>query len=249
MGIMDGKVVFLTGATRGIGFATARVMLKEGAEAIAICGRNEANLAAALAKLNEEFPGRNIAGYWPNLLDQDEVEAAVNAFAGKYGRLDAACPIAGITQSNSIKRMGKGEFEEQVSVNLIGSFYVDRAAGLIMRNQKSGSIVNISSMTGLYGSGMGAGYGASKGGVISMTKSLARELGFWGIRVNCVAPGSIKTDMTAGLRDAALKAVNDGIALRRMGEPEEVANVIMFLASDLASYVNGACFSVDGYAT
>ena len=118
-----------------------------------------------------------------------------------------------------------------------------------MRNQKSGSIVNISSMTGLYGSGMGAGYGASKGGVIAMTKSLARELGFWGIRVNCVAPGSIKTDMTAGLRDAALKAVNDGIALRRMGEPEEVANVIMFLASDLASYVNGACFSVDGYAT
>jgi NAD(P)-dependent dehydrogenase (short-subunit alcohol dehydrogenase family) len=92
-----------------------------------------------------------------------------------------------------------------------------------MRNQKSGSIVNISSMTGLYGSGMGAGYGASKGGVISMTKSLARELGFWGVRVNCVAPGSIKTDMTAGLRDAALKAVNDGIALRRMGEPEEVA--------------------------
>ena len=249
MGIMDGKVVFLTGATRGIGFATARVMLKEGAEAVAICGRNEANVAAALAKLNEEFPGRNIDGYWPNLLDQDEVEAAVNAFAGKYGRLDAACPIAGITQSTSIKRMGKGEFEEQVSVNLIGSFYVDRAAGLIMRNQKSGSIVNISSMTGLYGSGMGAGYGASKGGVISMTKSLARELGFWGIRVNCVAPGSIKTDMTAGLRDAALKAVNDGIALRRMGEPEEVANVIMFLASDLASYVNGACFSVDGYAT
>ena len=249
MGIMDGKVVFLTGATRGIGFATARVMLKEGAEAIAICGRNEANVAAALAKLNEEFPGRNIDGYWPNLLDQDEVEAAVNAFAGKYSRLDAACPIAGITQSTSIKRMGKGEFEEQVSVNLIGSFYVDRAAGLIMRNQKSGSIVNISSMTGLYGSGMGAGYGASKGGVISMTKSLARELGFWGVRVNCVAPGSIKTDMTAGLRDAALKAVNDGIALRRMGEPEEVANVIMFLASDLASYVNGACFSVDGYAT
>ena len=249
MGIMDGKVVFLTGATRGIGFATARVMLKEGAEAVAICGRNEANVAAALAKLNEEFPGRNIDGYWPNLLDQDEVEAAVNAFAGKYGRLDAACPIAGITQSTSIKRMGKGEFEEQVSVNLIGSFYVDRAAGLIMRNQKSGSIVNISSMTGLYGSGMGAGYGASKGGVISMTKSLARELGFWGVRVNCVAPGSIKTDMTAGLRDAALKAVNDGIALRRMGESEEVANVIMFLASDLASYVNGACFSVDGYAT
>ena len=81
MGIMDGKVVFLTGATRGIGFATARVMLKEGAEAIAICGRNEANVAAALAKLNEEFPGRNIDGYWPNLLDQDEVEAAVNAFA------------------------------------------------------------------------------------------------------------------------------------------------------------------------
>lgn len=249
MGIMDGKVVFITGGTRGIGNATTRLMLKEGVEAIAICGRSEDMVGPALAKLRADFPGRNIEGYWPLLTDATAAETAVKTFVDKYGRLDAACANAGITQSTSIKRMTPAEFEEQININLIGAFYLDRAAGLIMRNQKFGAIVNTASMTGLYGSGMGAGYGASKGGVIALTKSLGRELGFFNIRVNCVAPGSIKTDMTAGINDVAMKAVNDGIALHRMGEPEEVGNAIMFLASDLSSYVNGACLSVDGYAT
>lgn len=249
MGIMDGKVVFITGGTRGIGNATARLMLKEGVEAIAICGRSEETVTPALAKLREDFPNRNIEGYWPQLTDAVAVEEAVKAFADKYGRLDAACANAGITQNTSIKRMTPADFQEQVDINLIGVYNLDRAASLIMRNQKFGSIVNTASMTGLYGSGMGCGYGASKGGVIALTKSLGRELGYFKIRVNCVAPGSIKTDMTAGINDLAMKAVNDGIALHRMGEPEEVGNAIMFLASDMSSYVNGTCLSVDGYAT
>ena len=249
MGIMDGKVVFITGGTRGIGFALARRMLQEGVEAVAICGSRQETVDAALAKLNEEFPGRNIHGYFPNLTIEAEIARDMNDFVSKYGRLDACCSNAGITHNTTIKRIPDGDFQHQIDINLTGTYYVDRQAGLIMSKQRYGSIVNTASMTGLYGSAMGCGYGASKGGVIALTKSLGRELGFFNVRVNCVAPGVVNTDMTAGLHPKAREQVCAGISLRRIGEPEEIANAILFLASDMASYCTAATLSVDGFCT
>lgn len=249
MGLMDGKTVFITGGAGGIGNATARVMLREGALAIMITDLNEEITNSALEKLKADFPGRNIEGAWPNLLQEASVGEAIKGFAQKYGRLDAACSIAGITHNTTIKRIMDGEFQKQIDVNLIGTYHVDRQAGLIMREQGFGSIINTSSICGLYGNPMGCGYGASKAGVIGLTKSLGRELGYFNVRVNCVAPGTIRTNMTTSLSPEALKAATDGIALHRMGEPEEVANMFLFLASDLSSYCTAAVYQVDGFST
>lgn len=250
VGIMDGKTVFITGGAGGIGNATARAMLREGAHAVMITDLNEELTLPALAKLKEDFPGRNIEGTWPNLLDEEEVGSTLRDFAQRYGKLDAVCSIAGISQGNvTIKRMKPGEFQRLMDVNLMATYNVDRQAGLIMTQQRFGSIVNTSSITGLYGSQMGCGYGTSKAAVIGLTKSLGRELGFFNVRVNCIAPGIIRTNMTAILSEPELKAATAGIALRRMGEPEEVANMFLFLASDLSSYCTAAVYQVDGFVT
>ena len=149
--LMDGKTVFLTGGAGGIGFATARLMLEEGAQAVLITDLNEEVTTKAAEKLKSEFPGRNIEAAWPNLGSEEEIGAVMRAFAEKYGKLDAALSIAGITHNTTIKRMQPGEFLRQVDVNLIDTYNVDRQAGLIMREQRFGSIVNTSSICGLYG--------------------------------------------------------------------------------------------------
>jgi len=249
MGLMDGKTVLITGAAGGIGFATARVMLREGAAALMIYDINEEVTTKALEKLKAEFPGCCIEAAWPNLQDEEAVGVPMRDFARRHGRLDAVCSIAGITHNTTVKRIMDGEFEKQVDVNLLGTYHVDRQAALIMQHQKFGSIVNTSSICGLYGNAMGCGYGASKAGVIGLTKSLGRELGYFNVRVNCVAPGVIRTPMSASLSPEALKTAAASIALRRMGEPEEVANVFLFLASDLSSYCTASVYQVDGFAT
>lgn len=249
MGLMDGKTVLITGGAGGIGNATARVMLQQGALAVMIYDINEEVTTRALAGLQADFPGRNIECAWPNLMDEAAVGAPMKEFAKRYGRLDAVCSIAGITHNVSIKRIMDGEFQRQVDVNLTATYHVDRQAGLIMREQRFGSIINTSSICGLYGNAMGCGYGASKAGVIGLTKSLGRELGYFNVRVNCVAPGTIRTNMTASLSPEALKAATEGIALHRMGEPEEVANMFLFLASDLSTYCTAAVYQVDGFTT
>ena len=247
MGLMSGKTVFITGAAGGIGFATARVMLREGAAAVMLTDINEAVTTSAMEKLKTEFPKANIECGWPNLLDEEAVGNALRGFAKKYGRLDAVCSIAGITHNTTIKRIMDGEFKKQIDVNLMGTYNVDRQAGLIMSTQRFGSIINTSSVCGLYGSPMGCGYGASKAGVIGLTKSLGRELGYFNVRVNCVAPGTIRTNMTKNLSSAAQEAATANIALRRMGETEEDANMFLYLASDLASYCTAAVYQVDGF--
>ncbi len=251
MGRLDGKNVFITGGSRGIGFATAREALKEGANAIAICSHYVETREAALAKLREEFPGRNIEGYTPNLSSEEEIGAAMHDFIGKYdNHLDAVCHIAGITHNNSIKNIPDGLFREVIEVNLIGTYNVDRQAGLIMRQQRYGSIVNTSSITGVYGCNLGCAYGASKAGVLGLTRSLARELAYFKIRVNAVCPGVVKTDMSMkDTSEAAMKYVNSTIALGRMGEPEELAKMFVFLASDDSSYCTGGYYHADGWTT
>lgn len=256
--MMKGKNVFITGGSRGIGFATAREMLIEGANAVAICSHYEETREAALKALNEEFPGRNIVGYTFDLgtCTEAEVGACMKDFVAKFPdengkqHLDAVCSIAGITHNNTIKNIPDGLFEHVVRVNLIGTYYVDRQAGMIMRGQKYGSIVNTASIAGVYGSSMGSGYGASKGGVIGLTRSLGRELAFFNIRVNAICPGVVKTDMTMkDTSEAAINYVNSTIALKRMGEPRELARMFVFLASDEASYCEAGVYHVDGWTT
>lgn len=247
--LMQGKTVFITGGAGGIGFATAQLMLREGALAVMITDLNEAITTSAVEKLKAEFPDSNIEGAWPTLTVEDEVGETMRAFAQKYGRLDAVCSIAGITHHTTIKRIMDGEFQHQLDVNLLATYHVDRQAGLIMREQRYGSIINTASTAGIYGSPMGCGYGASKAGIIGLTKSLGRELGYFNVRVNCVAPGSINTPMSANLSPEARKAAVQGIALRRMGEPEEVANMFLFLASDMSTYCTAAVYQVDGFYT
>jgi len=256
--MMKGKNIFITGGSRGIGFATARLALAEGANAVAICSHYDETREAALKALNEEFPGRNIVGYTFDLAtcDQEVIGNAMKDFIAKFPNeegkthLDAVCSIAGITHNNTIKNMPDGLFEQVIRVNLIGTYYVDRQAGLIMRAQKFGSIVNTSSITGQYGSRMGAGYGASKGGVLGLTRSLAAELAFFKIRVNAVLPGVVQTDMTMkSTPPEAMDAINKTIALGRMGQPEELARMFIFLASDAASYCTSGFYNVDGWTT
>lgn len=244
--IMDGKTVFITGAAGGIGFATAQSMLREGAHAVMLVDITEEIAKSAADRLREEFPDANIEYAAPNLTKEAEVRPALRSFYQKYGRLDAVCCIAGITHNTTIKRIHEGEFAHQIDVNLIGTYTVNHQAVLIMMKQGFGSIVNCSSVTGTYGSPMGCGYSASKGAVDALTKSIAREVGRYGIRANAVAPGSIKTRMTAGLSPEAQKAAAEGIALGRMGEAYEIANMFLFLCSDMSSYCTGSVFHVDG---
>lgn len=258
MALMTGKNVFITGGSRGIGFATAREALLEDANAVAICSHYDETREAALKKLNEEFPGRNIVGYTFDLetCTESVIGDAMKDFIAKFPdaegkqHLDAVCSLAGITHNNTCKNIPEGLFEKVVRVNLIGTWYVDHQAALIMRGQKYGSIVNTASIAGVYGSSMGSGYGASKGGVIGLTRSLGREMAFFNVRVNAICPGVVKTDMVMkDCTEAAIAAVSAGIAMRRMGEPSELAKMFIFLCSDNASYCEAGLYHVDGWTT
>lgn len=256
--MMKGKNVFITGGSRGIGFATVREMLIEGANAVAIVSHYPETREAALKALNEEFPGRNIVGYTFDLevATEEEIGACMKDFISKFPdengktHLDAVCSIAGISHNNTIKNIPDGTFEKVVKVNLLGTWRVDRQAGLIMRAQKYGSIVNTASIAGVYGSSMGAGYGASKGGVIGLTRSLGRELSYFNVRVNAVAPGVVDTDMTRkDNTPEAMEYVKGTIALHRVSQPREQARMFVFLASDEASYCEAGIYHVDGWTT
>ena len=244
--MMEGKTVFITGGAGGIGYATAQAMLREGALAVLITDITEEIAGSAAARLLEEFPGSNVEFAAPRLTDEKAVRQSLFDFAKRYGRLDAVCCIAGITHNTTIKRIHDGEFAHQINVNLIGTYTVNHQAVIAMMKQGFGSIVNCSSVTGTYGSPMGCGYSASKGAVNALTKSIAREVGQYGIRVNAVAPGSVKTRMTEGLSPEAQKAAAEGIALGRMGEPYEIANMFLFLCSEMSSYCTGGIFHADG---
>lgn len=244
--LMDGKTVYITGAAGGIGYATAQAMLREGAEAIMVVDITEEIAKSAADRLLAEFPDAKIEYGAPALTDEQQVRESLRFFYKKYGHLDAVCCIAGITHNTTIKRIHEGEFAHQLEVNLNGTYTVNHQAVLIMIKQGFGSIVNCSSVTGTYGSPMGCGYSASKGAVNALTKSIAREVGQYNIRCNAVAPGSVKTRMTENLSPEAKEAAAAGIALGRMGEPYEIANMFLFLCSDMSTYCTARVFHVDG---
>lgn len=245
MELLKNRVAMVTGGTRGIGFAVVKRFLENGA-AVAVCGSREETVNKALAKLKEENPEWKVIGLAPNLQDPAEMEAAVAQVKETFGRLDIMVNNAGISARDKFLDYKVEDFKKIMDLNVDAVFVGSQAAARVMKEQGGGVIINTSSMVSIYGQPAGVGYPASKFAVNGLTKSLARELGRDNIRVNAVAPGVTRTDMVAALPEEMVKHLAATIPLGRVGEPEEVANCFLFLASDLASYVTGEVLSVDG---
>ena len=245
--LLQGKTAVVTGGTRGIGYKVAETYLKNGAKG-AILGSRQETVEKALEKLREEDPSWEAAGYWPDLSDYEEVAQTFLQIRERFGSLDILVNNAGISARESIFEYAPQDFKKIMDLNVTAVFQCSKAAAGIMKSQGGGVILNTSSMVSLYGQPAGVGYPASKFAVNGMTKSLARELGRDNIRVNAVAPGVTRTDMVAALPEEMVERISATIPLGRMGEPQDVANAFLFLASDLASYVTGAILSVDGAA-
>lgn len=245
--LLKGKVAVVTGGTRGIGFEIVRKYLANGARVVLFGSRQE-TVDKALAKLKEENADWEVEGMHPALTDAAEVEKAILSVKEKFGRIDILVNNAGISARESIFEYAPQDFKKIMDLNVTAVFQCSKAAAGIMKSQGGGVILNTSSMVSLYGQPAGVGYPASKFAVNGMTKSLARELGRDNIRVNAVAPGVTRTDMVAALPEEMVERISATIPLGRMGEPQDVANAFLFLASDLASYVTGAILSVDGAA-
>lgn len=247
MNLLNGKVAVVTGGTRGIGLAIVRKYLENGAKVV-LFGSREETANDAVALLKSENDDYDVTGVWPDLCNVNEVTECFEDIKESYGKLDILVNNAGISARDSIFEYDPDDFTNIIDLNLNAVFYCSQAAASIMKEQKEGVILNTSSMVSLYGQKCGCGYPASKFAVNGLTKSLACELGPYNIRVNAVAPGVTNTDMVSCLPDEIIKPLIATIPLGRVGEPEEVANAFLYLASDLASYVTGEVLSVDGAA-
>ena len=245
--LLQGKKAIITGGTRGIGFSVAEVFLKNGAS-VALFGSRQETVDKALAQLKAENPAWEVIGMAPDLTDYAALYAAFSEVENRFGRIDILVNNAGISAREPLYEYTPEAFQRIMDLNVTAVFNGCRAAAIRMKAQGGGSIINTSSMVSLYGQPSGVGYPTSKFAVNGMTRSLARELGRDNIRVNAVAPGVTRTDMVANLPEEIVRRVCAPIPLGRMAEPEEVANVFLFLASDMASYVTGEILSVDGAA-
>lgn len=246
MGILDGKVAIITGATRGIGFAIAHEFLENGAK-VAICGSRPETVERALSELQVIDEGYPVMGITPDLSDPDSIAAEFRKVVDAFGRLDILGNNAGVSSRTSILDYTADEFRKVMEINVDAVFLCSQAATRIFREQgEGGCIINTSSMVGRYGQPSGSAYPTSKFAVNGLTLSLARELAKDHIRVNAVAPGVIHTDMVDALPDSIIQPLIASIPLGRMGEPSDIANAYLFLASDMASYISGAVLPVDG---
>ena len=239
---LQGKVALVTGASRGIGRATALALASEGA-AVVVNYASSSNAAAEVVAQIEAIGGRAVA-VKANVANSDEVDQLIAATMEKFGRIDVLVNNAGITRDTLLLRMKLEDWQAVVDLNLTGVFLCTRAVSKIMLKQKSGRIVNITSVAGQMGNAGQSNYSASKAGVIGFTKTVARELAPRAITVNAVSPGFIATDMTEGLKADPILQM---IPLARYGQPEEVAGMIHFLVSSpAAAYITGQVFNVDG---
>ena len=244
MGLLDGKVALITGAARGIGKAIALKYASEGADvAFTDLVINEA--AEQTIKELEAF-GHKVKGYASNAADFQQTQEVVDKIMADFGRVDILVNNAGITKDGLMLRMSEAQWDAVISVNLKSAFNFIHALVPVMARQKGGSIINMSSVVGVSGNAGQCNYSASKAGLIGLAKSIAKEMGPRGIRANCIAPGFIISDMTAALPEDVREAWTKQIPLRRGGTPEDVANVALFLGSDLSSYVSGQVIHVCG---
>ena len=244
--MLDKKVAIVTGGTRGIGFEVVRTFLNNGAS-VALLGSKEESVTKAINKLKEENGNYPVIGFYPDLASEKEVKEVFNKVANEFGHIDILVNNAGLSSSTKIEDYTIEEYDKIANVNMKGVFICSKEIVPYLKETK-GNIINISSMVSIYGQSAGCVYPMSKFAVNGLTKSLSRELASVGIRVNAVAPGITKTDMVANLPDEVIKPLIATIPIGRIGEPEDIANACLFLASDMASYVTGEIMQVDGGA-
>lgn len=240
----DGKVVLITGGARGIGYAVAEAFGAEGAS-IALCDVDENEAVEAAAKLASAF-GIPALGIKADVSASGDCEKVTGAANEKFGRIDVLVNNAGITRDTLCLRMSEAQWDAVLDVNLKGAFLMSQAAMKKMIKQRSGRIINVSSIVGQMGNAGQANYSASKSGLIGLTKSLARELSGRNILVNAVAPGFINTRMTEAIPEEAKTKLMEAIPLKRFGQPKDVAQAILFLAGDESSYITGQVLAVNG---
>lgn len=241
------KVAIITGGSRGIGYATADKFLKEGATVI-LTASSQGSADKAVAQLKEKYPDATVAGISPNLSNLESVRNAFREAASKNGCIDILVNNAGVSESTPFTEYTEETFDKVMDLNVKGVFNATRAASECMIAKGQGVILSTSSMVSIYGQPSGFAYPASKFAVNGLTVSLARELGPKGIRVNAVAPGITLTDMMKAVPKEVIDPLIKQIPLRRLGQPEDIANAFVFLASDEASYITGVVLSVDGMA-
>jgi len=243
MTIFDGKVVIITGAARGIGFAIAEAFAEKGAITIILDLQKEA-VEQAAGKLVKN--GWQALGFEANVTDSAAIEIVFKEIVKKFGKIDILVNNAGITKDGLLMKMKESDWDAVINVNLKGTFVCTQKVCRFMMKQRSGVILNIASVIGIMGNAGQANYAASKGGIIAFTKSTAKEFASRNIRVNAIAPGFIETEMTAKLPPEIVESYAGLIPLKRMGKPSDVANLCLFLASDEAEYITGQTVQVDG---
>ena len=244
---LKNKVAIITGGSRGIGYATADAFLREGATVI-LAASSKASADKAVASLKEKHPGSVVAGISPNLSKLEDVRSIFRTVTGVYGCVDILVNNAGVSESTPFTEYTEEEFDRVLDLNVKGVFNATCAAVECMVPRGQGVILSTSSMVSKYGQPSGIAYPASKFAVNGLTVSLARELGPKGIRVNAVAPGITATDMMKAVPKEVIEPMIAQIPLRRLGQPEDIANAFVFLASEEASYITGVVLSVDGMA-
>jgi len=240
---LEGKIVLITGGARGIGKEIAMLFAKEGAD-IALCDVNLGQAEETATEIRDL--GRDSVVFKADVTDLKDVQGMMDKILDKFKKLDILINNAGITRDNLILRMSEDEWDKVIAVNLKGCFLCTKAASKVMLKQRSGKIVNIASIIGIMGNAGQANYAASKAGIIGLTKSVARELASRGICVNAIAPGFIKTEMTAALPEDIQKKMLLSIPLGRFGEPRAVADLALFLSSEGSSYITGQVIQIDG---
>jgi 3-oxoacyl-[acyl-carrier protein] reductase len=246
MGLLEQKRILVTGGSRGIGAAIVRMAMHEGADVAFIFNRSSGAASELSQQMIRLYPAQRCFAVQCDVADTSAMREAIRAITEQLGSIDALVNNAGITRDMALARMRREQWDEVISTNLGGVFNATQPLILQLVKQRNGSIINITSLAGVYGSNGQSNYAASKAGIIGFTKALSKELSAFRVRVNAVAPGLIETDMLSGLGQERLQAVKAQIPAGRFGTAEDVAHLVVFLASDRAAYITGQVIQIDG---